>query len=543
MKAGFTVQEFAEKWLEAAAEARVKQKAADDAAALSDNVLIQLQGCAWALGAFQVLLLILFGTVGGQEDYTATTSNGVIVLSPSNWVGTPTQGYNMFIGVLIMMLVGFSALMTFIKWYGVGSMGFVLLVTAMGIQWSLFTESFFAQAIDLGGNGWHNVYINIYSLLNTLYAISAVLITFGAVIGKITPLQLIILTFIELILHSINYQVLMVKVMELTDMGGTYIDHMFGAYFGLAVAWMLGKPMSEPEFGNVHDILSLFGTVFLWIYWPSFVVGAAPADSTQQARGFANTIIALSASTVAAFWGTLFFSKKHKFRPVDIQNATLAGGVAIGCTANLYISAFDACFIGVASGIVSVIGYNFIQPWLETNWNLHDTCGVHNLHAMPSVIGALASVIIAGYKGDNQNGKNDDLYYNVPSIQWWRQLVAILLCIGFAVSTGLITGWILNKVNKTERNVPDKDSTTTTDHPDFHDNVFWEVAGDYNRSLYTELGMLLDGVSDMRSGTLVKVISDFSSHSGRRDVKLPSQQIQMKNMSAAALATDDDSTV
>lgn len=42
-------------------------------------------------------------------------------------------------------------------------------------------------------NDWALVNVSIYSLLNALYAVSAVLITFGAVIGKVSPLQLVVL--------------------------------------------------------------------------------------------------------------------------------------------------------------------------------------------------------------------------------------------------------------------------------------------------------------------------------------------------------------
>ena len=90
-----------------------------------------------------------------------------------------------------------------------------MMVTAAGLQWSLFTESFFNQLLN-NTNAWHYVNINIYSLLNALYAISAVLISFGALIGKITPLQLLTMTIIELVLHSVNFQILMLGVLKLT---------------------------------------------------------------------------------------------------------------------------------------------------------------------------------------------------------------------------------------------------------------------------------------------------------------------------------------
>jgi hypothetical protein len=96
-----------------------------------------------------------------------------------------------------------------------GAVGLTMMVTAAGLQWSLFTESFFNQILN-NTHDWHYVNINIYSLLNALYAISAVLISFGALIGKISPLQLLTMTIIELILHSVNFQILMLGVLKLT---------------------------------------------------------------------------------------------------------------------------------------------------------------------------------------------------------------------------------------------------------------------------------------------------------------------------------------
>ena len=219
---------------------------------------------AWLLGIFQVVLIFLFATVatGAQGQNNAAMNSSWMTGQP----GSETQAYNMFIGVLIMMFVGFGYLMTFLKWYGLGAVGLTMLVTAIGLQWAMFTESFFDQAMN-SARSWHEVPINMYALLNALYAVSAVLITFGGLIGKVSPYQLVIVTIIELACHSVNYKVLMGSL-NLQDMGGTYVDHMFGAYFGLTVAWVLGKPKSEPSMGTVPDVFSLVGTVFLWIYWP-----------------------------------------------------------------------------------------------------------------------------------------------------------------------------------------------------------------------------------------------------------------------------------
>jgi len=274
-------------------------------------------------------------------------------------------------------------------------------------------------------------------------------------------------------------------VLKVADLGGTYAEHMFGAYFGLAIAYVLGVPKDGPKMGTVPDLFSLIGTLFLWIYWPSFVSGAAIPDSAQQQMAIVNTILALSASTIITFCLSTLFSHDGRFRPVDIQNATLAGGVAIGCSANLDLNAFGAVTIGLIAGTVSAFGFNFIQPWLEKNFGLHDSCGIHNLHAMPSVVGAVCSIFIAGYQQSGGRDHAGEIYGEYREQQWWRQGVAIIVCMGFAISTGLFTGHILKLIGGNEEE--------KAELPEFHDEVYWEVTDDYNVSVADEVAKQVNG--------------------------------------------------
>jgi ammonium transporter Rh len=426
--------------------------------------------------ALQVFLLILFARCS-QFNLTDSSSAGTI-----------TQGYFYFLGIEIMMFIGFGYLMTFMKTYGLGAVGFTMLLTAISIQWYPFCESFFHQIYNNYNypeqHRWHFVDIDIYSLMNSLFGVSAVLISFGAVIGKIKPTQLIIMAIMELVFHAFNYEVILVGAIKVADIGGTYADHMFGAYFGLAVAMVLTSSdemyhqRASPATGYAFDLFSLIGTLFLWIYWPSFVGGGLEADSAQQQRAVVNTILSLSASTIITFYLSSMLNplanrhvNHYQFRPVDIQNATLAGGVAIGSTANLNMNPVNAVFIGLAAGALSTAGYNFIQPYLQEKWKLHDTCGVHNLHAMPSLVGAIASVILAGYKQAEGRDHDADVYAMYGAS--WRQAVGMVLCILCAIITGAFTGYVIQFVDPifAERDKP------------FDDASYWEVATGYDYQL------------------------------------------------------------
>merc|ERR1712113_63551 len=140
---------------------------------------------------------------------------------------------------------------------------------------------------------------------------------------------------------------------------------------------MGGKPADDKLNASsyVSDLFSLIGTVFLWLFWPSFVAGALPGGAGQT-TALINTVLALLASTVATFALTPIL-ENGKLTTVPIQNATLAGGVSIGATANL-VGPFGALVIGGCAGLLSTIG--FVKgPF----FNDVDTCGISNLHGMP----------------------------------------------------------------------------------------------------------------------------------------------------------------
>lgn len=50
---------------------------------------------------------------------------------------------------------------------------------------------------------------------------------------------------------------------------------------------------------------------------------------------------------------------------VDLQNATLSGGVAVGAVANLMIQPYGAFIAGSITGAISALGYRVLQVSLS----------------------------------------------------------------------------------------------------------------------------------------------------------------------------------
>jgi ammonium transporter Rh len=109
-------------------------------------------------------------------------------------------------------------------------------------------------------------------------------------------------------------------------------------------------------------------------------------------RVIVNTALSLNACCVSAFIFSRLLSKEGKFDMVHIQNATLAGGVAIGSSADL-VGPGAAVVVGTLAGLLSVLGYVYVSDFLKSKLNLDDTCGVNNLHGMPGIAGGVIGAV------------------------------------------------------------------------------------------------------------------------------------------------------
>ena len=142
----------------------------------------------------------------------------------------------------------------------------------------------------------------------------------------------------------------------------------------------------------------MIGTLFLFAYWPSF--NGALGSGGQMERAFINTYLSIACSVIASIF-IAKFTYGGKLEMEIVLNASLAGGVAIGSAADIIVSPFGAMIAGFITGAVSSFGFAYLSSFLRKTIQLHDTCGVLNLHGMPGIIGALIAAIVAARGQDN----------------------------------------------------------------------------------------------------------------------------------------------
>jgi ammonium transporter Rh len=267
----------------------------------------------------------------------------------------------------------------------------------------------------------------IKGLLLAEFAVASALIAMGAVLGRVRIYQYAILAAILTPLYMINEWMVLDGGLGFTkgfvDSAGSIVIHAFGAYFGLGLAIaLISKRQRDLEVPSdtTSDRFSMIGSMVLWLFWPSFCSAVVPME--QFAATAVNTILALCGATAATYVFTLIF-RKGKIAISDMANAALAGGVAIGAACNV-VSGELALTIGAIAGALCVFGYAIVQPFIKKAFRIVDTCGVHNLHGMPGLVGGLAAIFV------------------IPGIAT-AQLTGIAFTVVIALIGGIVAGFIV----------------------------------------------------------------------------------------------------
>lgn len=80
--------------------------------------------------------------------------------------------------------------------------------------------------------------------------------------------------------------------------------HTFGAYSGIAASLILtaiAKPSSKASANYFSNLFGMIGTLFLWMYWPSFNFGVFSPTPFTKTQIIGNTILSLTGSCLSTF--------------------------------------------------------------------------------------------------------------------------------------------------------------------------------------------------------------------------------------------------
>ncbi|XP_053704385.1 rh50-like protein [Synchiropus splendidus] len=404
------------------------------------------------------------------------------------------KDYPFFADIQVMIFLGFGCLLAFFRLYGFGGMVFNFLVATFSIQWAILVQGYFQFSHD------GKIHLGVMNLINAEFACAVVLISFGAVLGKTSPLQLLVMALLEVPIFAVTEWAVL-EYLRINDAGGSILIHIFACYFGLGVTFVLYRPALKE--GHVKettsyqsDMLSVMGTLFLWVFWPSFN-SALTLKGDDQHRAIIHTFIGLCASTLTAFALSAMLNKNGKLSMADVQNVTLAGGVTVGASVDMMISPAAAYALGMMGCTACMIGYKYLSPLLARRFRIQDQCGIHNLHGITGLISCAAGICAILTAGEDVYGpslyeifthrapvegdpKLLDLQVLIPGLQPGLgrtareqalfQVAALFSTIVVSALGGVLTGLVL----KLPMLAPPSDDMC------FDDDWFFEVPPDYD---------------------------------------------------------------
>ncbi|NWR28442.1 RHBGB protein, partial [Tachuris rubrigastra] len=399
------------------------------------------------LGLFQGALLIFFALFITYDEPSAQAEDANLV---ANQVYST---FPFFQDIQVMLVVGLGLLLTFLPRYGLSALTHIFLLLNFSMQWVLVLQGLIHH--------FHHgqVHLDLHKLLISEFAAVTVLISVGAILGRTSPCQLLIMAICEVPVYLASEWVI-VNCLGVLDVGGTITIHVFSCYFGLGVSkalfWAGQKPLHPKETPTPRsDLMSLMGMLILWVFWPSFVaVLCRPGDA--QHRAILNTFLAMSASAVTTMVVSSLLERDGKLSPGHLQNGSLAGGVAIGAVADMAMPPVAALALGSLSAVACVLGFRFLTPLLGRKLRLQDQCGIHNLHGLPGILGGAASAVAILVASKDTSGSHFSQLSSVGgnasevvgeqqgdsgvSRQALCQAAGLAVAIGLSFVAGLLTG-------------------------------------------------------------------------------------------------------
>ena len=357
--------------------------------------------------------------------------------------------YGLFRDINIMAFVGFGMLHTLTQGNTWTSIAFDILSIVLSFQISLFFNLIFENAFK---ESWNNGVLNFDTFIKAIFNSCAILVSLGAVHGKISHIQYLVLIISETILSSLNLKLCDVKLKIIDTGGGLYI-HTFGALFGIAIYIVLFRSkkkrarLSAYNRANITNYLSnitcFVGVLFILNYLPSFNSGLALSDDGRY-RAAINTYFSIIGSIVMSFIITGFIYN-GKFIYEYILFGSFSGGIIISTCCSVCLDHWAALLIGMLCGLICIILFKYLNE-LFLQLGYYDIYNIIIVHGIPGILGAFISCMFISdldHRVDN--------YYNILLKDMERtnraqagiQIAAIFITCAISFVGGITVGFLI----------------------------------------------------------------------------------------------------
>ncbi|KAJ3434266.1 rh50 isoform b [Anaeramoeba flamelloides] len=351
--------------------------------------------------------------------------------------------------LMVVVVLGFGIIMLSYRNYGLSTMGYILLIVSFCVPFSIILNVFWYQ-VSIRDVRVYRIDLSIF--IESMFATLTVMICFRALLGKVTPFLLFLVSIFEIFFYSLNVYVSSFEL-EIFDLGKSMNVHLFAGCFSITVSLiytMSNKAIytayKKQVSDHISETITLLGTFLLWIYLPG--ANGSLAQNTGFYRSIINSVMSLISSTVVTFLLSGFFNN-GKFTIKDVRNGTIVGGIAIGSVAHLYLTPIVSMGIGGVASLISFFSMNMFCGWYEKRLNIKDTSEIFSLNIIPGFVSGLSSIIVSAIASKYDSKYSDQFFKYFPqgNDQWKFQAGGLFFTIGIAIFGGGFCGLCIKLFN------------------------------------------------------------------------------------------------
>ena len=434
--------------------------------------------------------------------------------NPTNYGTKINFGYNFHFlkDIHLMMFIGFGVLFCSIKFHQKSSIGLVLLLGVLAMEFSFFWNylwnNSFRKSKHYYTKKFSKINLDMEEITQIDFFASAVIISSGVLLGKLSLGQYLITILFETLFVSLNYY-LNYFALGGIDTGGSIYIYLFGAVYGFIISMILltQNPIKNRIIHNFDrsrsdyysNIISAIGSLFIWLYFPSFNTARIHYDKRKDEslleflryRGIINTYMSMMGSTVASFITSAMYSE-GKLKMHHILKASYAGGVIIAGSCTVCPYAWCALLVGCVGGVISIVFMELVklnpEDGAENNDNqnqnvncllnfktiikISDSLNIMYCFGIPGFVGGIFNCIFLGsFSKKPWEEKLNEYFYEDRSVsnQAGIQIAIITITIAIAVVGGTINGFLISLINNEQ-----------DDENIFLDNRIYEGENDIN---------------------------------------------------------------